>query len=296
MKVYQLTSLRKYGIVLARVEIGSKDAVLIIHVQRLRDKMPYFAQRFNCGRLNFYERYPELDIAGCKLFKRWLYGTSIAEQKRNKCRTTELFSLYAIALTFEHQSLQDEAMDCLAKEIHETRHESRFTPKHVRFAYELTLPVSKLRSFCVGLVAEAMKEDNQFNWDRGQVSKLLIDIPELLDDIDPEAIRQFKEASTTANNTSDDQQQRAEVDDNIQPVNDEVRGYYTRLNRLLSSSSEEYKYYKHARTELDSSPDSGHDSSCKTPDSMSVQYTSPLSESGEERRNNKRVKLSHDGD
>ncbi|TGO11844.1 hypothetical protein BTUL_0100g00220 [Botrytis tulipae] len=286
-----------YGIETARVEIGSKNTVLVIHVRRLREKIPFFAKRFNCHRLNFYERYVALDPAGYKLLKRWLYGASISEQKRDKCRTTELFSLFAIAYTFEQQSLQDEAMDCLVKEIYESRDESRFTPKHVRFAYELTPAVSRLRLFCAGSVAEAMKEDNQFKWDREQVSKLLTDIPELLDDIDPEAIRRFEEASTAANNTSDDHHQRTEVDDSIQPVHDKVGGDHTCGNRLLSSSSgsDEYNVNKHARTELDSSADSGIDSSGKSPDSMSVQFTSSDSESGEERRNQKRVKLSHDG-
>ncbi|TGO63351.1 hypothetical protein BOTNAR_0101g00250 [Botryotinia narcissicola] len=286
-----------YGIETARVGIGS-NTVLVIHVRRLREKIPFFAKRFNCRRLNFYERYVELDPAGYKLLKRWLYGTSIAEQKRGKCRITELFSLFAIAHTFEQQSLEDEAMDCLAKEIHESCHESRFTPEHVRFAYELTPAVSRLRLFCAGFVAEAMKEYNQFKWNREQVSELLIDIPELLDDVDPEAICRFEEASIAAKNTSDDDYQRTEVDDDIQPVHDEIEGDHTCGNKLLlsSSGSDEHNYNKHARTELDSSADSSIDSSGKSPDSMSVQVTSPDSESGEERRNNKRVKLSHDGD
>ncbi|TGO40549.1 hypothetical protein BHYA_0035g00230 [Botrytis hyacinthi] len=286
-----------WGVEMARVEIGSNNTVLVIHVRRLRDKIAYFAKRFNYRRLNFYERYPELDPAGFKLLKRWLYGTSIAEQKRDKCRTTKLFSLYAIAHTFEQKSLQDEAMDCLVKEIHESRDESRFTPEHVRFVYELTPPVSELRFFCAESMTKVLKKDNQFKWDREQVSKLLTDIPELLDDIDPEAIRRFKKASTTAINTSYDHHQRTEVDDKIQLVHDKVGGNHTRGNRSLSSSfgSDEYNYNKHARTELDSSAESVIDSSCKTPDSMSVQFTSSDSESAEESRNNKKVKLSHDG-
>ncbi|KAF7926038.1 uncharacterized protein EAE97_010338 [Botrytis byssoidea] len=288
---------QNYGIDTARVGIGS-NTVLVIHVRRLREKIPFFAKRFNYRRLNFYEKFVELDPAGYKLLKRWLYGTSIAEQKRDKCRTTELFSLFAIAHTFEQQSLQDEAMDCLAEEIHESRHESRFTPEHVRFAYELTPAVSRLRIFCAEFVAEAIKEYNQFKWNREQVSELLIDIPELLDDVDPEAIWRFEEASIAANNTSDDDYQSTEVDDDIQPVHDEVGGDHTRRNRLLSSSSgsDEHNHDKHTRTELDSSADSSIDSSGKSPDSMSVQVTSPESESGEERRNSKRVKLSHDRD
>ncbi|KAF7903896.1 hypothetical protein EAF00_001230 [Botryotinia globosa] len=285
-----------YGIETARVEIGS-NTVLAIHVRRLREMLPFFAKRFNCHRLSFYERYVELDPAGYKLLKRWLYGASIKEQKRDKCRTTELFSLFAIAHTFEQQSLEDETMDCLVKEIHESGDESRFTPEHVRFAYELTPAVTRLRIFCAGSVAEAMAEDNQFKWDREQVYKLLIDIPELLNDVDPEALRRFEEASTAANNTRDDDHQRTEVGDNIQPVHDTVGGDHTRGNRLLSSSSgsNEHNHNKHARTGLGSSADSGIDSSGKSPDSMSVQVASPDSESGEERRNNKRVKLYHDG-
>ncbi|KAF5875764.1 uncharacterized protein Bfra_011526 [Botrytis fragariae] len=290
--------IEKWGTQMAQIEIGSHDKVLIVHANLLKEKFPFFANIFNSSRLNFYERYPELDPAGLKLVQLWIYGTSIAEQKRNKCRTTELFSLFAIAYHFDQRSLQDETMECIVKEIRESRDESRFTPEHVRFAYETTPGASKLRSFCAGSVAEAMQEDNQSNWDREQLSMLLMAIPELYIDISPDIFFRFENASTATNHTSYGYHQGTEVDDNIQPVDDKVEGDHTCGNCFPSSSSgsDENKCDSHAGMELDSSADSGSDSSGKTPDSMSIQYTSPDSKSGEESGNNKRVKLSDDAD
>ncbi|KAF7867114.1 uncharacterized protein EAF02_009900 [Botrytis sinoallii] len=137
---------QNWGAPTAKIMIGTYNFVLELPAQLLGKKIPYFAKD------------------SILLLKHWIYGTSIAEQKSNKCRTYELFALYAIAYTFEHHKLQDEAMDCIIKEIYESRDDSRFTPEHVRFAYELTPETSELRFFSAGLVAEAMKEDNQFNW------------------------------------------------------------------------------------------------------------------------------------
>ncbi|TGO44415.1 hypothetical protein BCON_0523g00020 [Botryotinia convoluta] len=290
--------IENWGTQMAYVEIGSNGKALKVHAQLLREKIPFFAKVFNSSRLNFHERYPELDPAGLKLVHIWVYGTPIAEQKRNKCRTTELFSLFAIAYRFDQQSLQGETMECIVKEIRESRDESRFTPEHVRFAYETTPGASKLRFFCAGSVAEDMEEDNQFKWNREQVSMLLIEIPELRFDIYPEAILRFENASIAANNTSYDHHQRTEADDDIQPVHDKFGGDHTCGNRFpwSSSGSDEHKYGKHERMELDSSADSGSDLLGKTPGSMDVQFPSPDSKSGEESGNNKKVKLSNDGD
>ncbi|KAF7917084.1 hypothetical protein BELL_0881g00020 [Botrytis elliptica] len=186
----------------AKIMIGTYNFVLELPAQLLGKKFPYFAKRLNSSRLSFYMGFSELDPAGFKLLKRWIYGASIAEQKSNKCRTYELFALYAIAYTFEHQSLQDEAMDCIIKEIYESRDDSRFTPEHVRFAYELTPETSELRFFSAGLVAEAMKEDNQFNWDDEQISTLLDAIPELFVDISPHLTHRFKKASKDDSKTA----------------------------------------------------------------------------------------------
>ncbi|KAF7885360.1 uncharacterized protein EAF01_011425 [Botrytis porri] len=290
--------LETWGPPMASVQIGSHNNVLTVHAKRLREKIPYFAKIFNFRRLNFHQSYPKLNPAAFKLFKRWIYGTTIAEQERNKCRTIELFALFSIACCFEQKSLQDEAMECIVKEIGESSDESRFTPEHVIFAYEATPDGSKLRLFCAASVTEAMEEENQFKWDREEVSMLLDVLPELRVDIHPEAIHRFKNASEAANNTSSDHHQRTEVDGNIQPVHDKSGGDHLDVKPLPGSSpgSDEHKGVKHGRMELDGSAGSGGDSSGQKPGNMSVPYNSPNSNSGEGSGNKKRVRLSGDGD
>ncbi|KAF7957263.1 hypothetical protein EAE96_002850 [Botrytis aclada] len=100
----------KWGTQMAYLEIGSSNNTLECHAKLLKTRVPFFAQIFNARRLYFHEKYPDLNPTGLELFRKWIYGTPIAEQESN---LLELMSLYIIATRFNQKSLQDETMMCI---------------------------------------------------------------------------------------------------------------------------------------------------------------------------------------
>ncbi|TEY34340.1 hypothetical protein BOTCAL_0634g00030 [Botryotinia calthae] len=251
----------KWGTIKAYIEIGPGGKGAYFHLRLLKEQIPHFKRVFDHRRLNNYIHYPDLDPAGLKPLQKWVYGVPIAEQKTDACRTSKLFSLYGLACCFEQESLQDETMECIVKEIGESPDESGFTVEHVRFAFQTTPVVSKLQIFCAGWVAEAMEGENRFKWDCNQVSILLAELPELRSDINPPTLRRFEDALAAINNTSCGNHQPAEVDNNTEPVHNKFGSDKSFGSRSAEygSGSDEHESVKNGRMELDSSADYGDD-------------------------------------
>ncbi|KAF7875243.1 hypothetical protein EAF04_002415 [Stromatinia cepivora] len=107
---------------MVKIEVGTGNmkAHFTIHCQILCAKIPHFNSILNGLSPEARDReviLPSTHPDGFRLLVCWVYTGSIEQQSNGKCRTTELFYLFALASTYDIIALQDEAMECIVREL-----------------------------------------------------------------------------------------------------------------------------------------------------------------------------------
>ncbi|KAJ8064280.1 hypothetical protein OCU04_006626 [Sclerotinia nivalis] len=175
---------------MVKIEVGTGNmkAHFTIHRQILCAKIPHFNSILNSLSPEARDRgviLPSTHPDGFRLLVCWVYTGSIEQQSNGKYRTTELFYLFALASNYDIVALQDEAMECIVRELRKSLSSERFTLDHVQYAYENTPWKSKLRLFCARSLVESMAKTHYWLWSDLEISELLIKLPDLVLDIVP---------------------------------------------------------------------------------------------------------------